>query len=279
MAGKQSVFIGRFEESINRLSNRIRLHRHTYFEVFAMDGKGSHFNDFKEYSIDGPTMIFVSPGQVHSWPQIERLRGLMICFTQAFFDGDQPPPSPLLSHPYWHPQASSPVLPLTPEGWNSLSPIAREMETEFQQQAREMQPALRSLLKVLFIRADRHFKAEPLSEKWSAGAALARGFRLALEQHFRTMTSVSDYAKLLKTTPDHLSETVGEQFGASAGTLIRNRLLLEAERLLTYTEMNISEIAFSLGFQDPAYFSRFFRRLTGQPPASFRTITREKHQT
>ena len=60
--------------------------------------------------------------------------------------------------------------------------------------------------------------------------------------------------------------------------IIRQRLLLEAERLSAHTEMAVSEIAYALNFEDPAYFSRFFRRLAGQSPGEFRQGLSEKYQ-
>jgi AraC family transcriptional regulator, transcriptional activator of pobA len=71
---------------------------------------------------------------------------------------------------------------------------------------------------------------------------------------------------------------VYERSGCQAGEMIRQRLLLEAQRLLAYTEMAVSEIAYAINFQDPAYFSRFFRRLTGQSPGEFRESLSQKYQ-
>jgi AraC-like DNA-binding protein len=92
-------------------------------------------------------------------------------------------------------------------------------------------------------------------------------------------TSVSDYAKYLHVTADHLGAVVRDQTGRTPGDIIRERLLLEAKRLLVHTSMNISEIAYALNFEDPAYFSRFFRRLVAKAPGDFREAFSEKHQT
>jgi AraC family transcriptional activator of pobA len=75
-----------------------------------------------------------------------------------------------------------------------------------------------------------------------------------------------------------LGKAVHERSGRPAGEMIRQRLLLEAQRLLAYTEMAVSEIAYAINFQDPAYFSRFFRRLTGQSPGEFRESLSQKYQ-
>src|SRR6266446_8864202 len=113
--------------------------------------------------------------------------------------------------------------------------------------SKERYDVVRALLRLLFYKATRIY--------WSlyeeGGVQLAeseqsRIFRLAVEKHFRTTTSVSDYAKYLHVTADHLGAVVRGQTGRTPGDIIRERLLLEAKR--------------ALNFEDPAYFSRFFRR-------------------
>lgn len=80
MTQTSDFFIGTFEGSVKQRPNRLTIHRHDYFELFLLDGKGEHFNDFEFYSIEAPSIVCVSPGQVHSWRGA--LEGPMICFTQ-----------------------------------------------------------------------------------------------------------------------------------------------------------------------------------------------------
>ncbi|MDB6080659.1 MAG: AraC family transcriptional regulator, partial [Akkermansiaceae bacterium] len=87
------------------------------------------------------------------------------------------------------------------------------------------------------------------------------------------------YAKMLGVTSGHLNDTVSAQTGRPAGALIRERILLEARRLLLHSELQIAEIAYHLGFGDPSYFARFFRREDGRPPGDFRMEIREKYRS
>jgi len=93
---------------------------------------------------------------------------------------------------------------------------------------------------------------------------------LLIEENFLAKTSVSEYAKLLGITANHLNETVKRTIGKTAGELIRHRLLLEAKRLLIHSELSSSEIAHRLNFQDPSYFGRFFKKYTQHSPGDFR---------
>lgn len=79
-----------------------------------------------------------------------------------------------------------------------------------------------------------------------------------------------EYAGLLFITPNHLNALCKASVGKSAGEMIRDRLLLEAKRMLANSAMSVSEIAYDLRFEDNAYFSRFFKKYTGHTPEEFR---------
>ena len=92
-----------------------------------------------------------------------------------------------------------------------------------------------------------------------------------IEQHYREQWAATDYAEALHTTTMSLSRTCQAIAGSSVKQLQQDRLLLEAQRLLIYTSATASMVAYELGFKDPAYFSRFFKRRTGLSPQAFRT--------
>jgi AraC family transcriptional activator of pobA len=95
-------------------------------------------------------------------------------------------------------------------------------------------------------------------------------FEALLEQHFLEHWTVSHYAEALSVTPTHLSRLTRSATGHGASQLILDRIIREARRNLVYTSLPISTIAYALGFNDPAYFSRLFSGATGLSPRSFR---------
>ncbi|ACL61825.1 helix-turn-helix domain-containing protein [Methylobacterium nodulans] len=101
-------------------------------------------------------------------------------------------------------------------------------------------------------------------------AVLVARFREAVEAHHRTDRPLDAYAGDLGVTPARLRAAVRAVTGASPGRIIRDRRLLEAKRTLLYSDLGIAEVAYSLGFSDPAYFSRFFAKGTGEAPRAFR---------
>lgn len=91
-----------------------------------------------------------------------------------------------------------------------------------------------------------------------------------LEEFFKTQQPIQFYANKIGVTPARLNTLCRRLAGRTALQMLHERLLLEAKRNLTYTSMTISEVSFHLGFSEPAYFTRFFKRMTGQAPNEFR---------
>jgi AraC family transcriptional activator of pobA len=278
----EQVFVARFEEAILVHTDRLHFHRHTYYEAFYMDGKGAVCIDFQDYAITGPTLVFTSPGQVHRWMNSGGLKGPIICFTQEFYDGRELPPSSLLEHEFWFPLHTAPLLALGKEEARSMQVLWHQVELETPA-SKERNEILRALLRVIFNQATRLYQRQPVGAaalaKEAPSGRLVREFRLAVETHFRKISSVAGYAKLLRLTPDHLASCVGRLTGQAPGEIIRDRMLLEAKRLLIFTSLSVSEIGYELKFEDPAYFSRFFRRLMRISPGEFRRRISEKYQT
>jgi AraC family transcriptional activator of pobA len=104
-------------------------------------------------------------------------------------------------------------------------------------------------------------------------AALVTRFRDAIEANFRSGWDIARYARMLRASPARLRAACLDVTGKPPTRLVHDRLLLEARRSLTYTNMTIAEIAYDLGFTDPAYFSRFFSERAGESPAAFRRRT------
>ena len=123
-----------------------------------------------------------------------------------------------------------------------------------------------------------HTQQRPVVEL-SARARLVREFHLAVEGHFREERTLEIYSRELGVSANHLNDVIRAETKQSAGGIIRQRRLLDAKRLLSHSELSVSEIGYRLGFHDPSYFGRFFRKGTGCSPAAFREEIREKYHS
>lgn len=102
------------------------------------------------------------------------------------------------------------------------------------------------------------------------GATTVQRFRQLIELHYRDDLSIADFAKLLGVTRTHLHDACHRSVGRTPLNLVHDRLLEEARLRLENTEFPIEQIAYSLGFRDPGYFNRFFKRLSGVAPGAYR---------
>jgi AraC family transcriptional activator of pobA len=123
---------------------------------------------------------------------------------------------------------------------------------------------------VLLLLARTHAEQSAANRSGHAEFRLFAAFRAAVEQHYKDAVPVAHYADLLRVTPVRLNRLCLKLAGKSAFDIVQDRLMLEACRKLTYAPSSVASIAYELGFQDPAYFSRAFKRHTGLTPKTYR---------
>jgi AraC family transcriptional activator of pobA len=109
----------------------------------------------------------------------------------------------------------------------------------------------------------------------SRPAELSRQFKMLMAKNIRTIKSPSGYSTRLNVSQSYLNESVKRITGFSISYWIQQEVLLEAKRLLYYSEFNVKQIAYELGYEDPAYFSRFFRKAAGMSALEFRALHRK----
>jgi AraC family transcriptional activator of pobA len=133
-----------------------------------------------------------------------------------------------------------------------------------------------ALLKALLIQLGRLAYAEG-DYRWGnpQQSSIYRRFRTAVEEHYRDHWEVQRYAELLGVTKGRLNAICQQTTGCAPSQIIHNRLLLEAKRNLVYTNKTINMIAYELGFADPNYFSRFFRRYSGETATAFKAQSQQ----
>ena len=275
---QQGILVVPFMDSVRMEPKRLQPHYHEFFQLFFLEGRAAVMHDFVEFHVEGSSLFFMSPGQIHTANPEPGLRGTTVSFTQDFFDHHAPPPSQLFEFPYFLTDGASPWLQIPRTQASEIASLLAEMQREFDSALSGAATVLRALLHLLLVRAGRmHAECHP-PRSVTRAAQVMRQFRLAVEQHFREWHQVEPYARLLEISPNHLHDLVREQSGHAAGEIIRERRLLDAKRLLLHSDLDISEIGYHLGFKDPSYFGRFFRKAACRTPAQFREEIREKYQ-
>jgi AraC-like DNA-binding protein len=144
------------------------------------------------------------------------------------------------------------------------------MLMEINEAKEESLDVIRLKLLELFIKVDRSSSSKKNNSTPRQKMVLLRNYQQLIDKYFRTIRLPKEYAELLYVTPNHLNALCQDLVGKTAGDLIRDRVLLEAKRLLTNADMTITEIAYDLNFQDNSYFNRFFKKNVGVTPDEFR---------
>lgn len=146
----------------------------------------------------------------------------------------------------------------------------RQIFAEFDGRAFARAHILRGLCAVLLGLVARERAEGGETQDTRADSRLFHRFEALLERHFLQHWTVADYAARLAITPTHLSRVTRAASGQAASAVIAERIVREARRNLVYTNLPVSTIAYALGFEDPAYFSRLFTKATGASPRAFR---------
>lgn len=176
----------------------------------------------------------------------------------------------LRREPEFRPLFAAPaVIPVADEGFilASLGRLARELAWLAPGRAAAVEALLVGIL-VEVLRLAQAGGGETAAP--GPQALLVARFRELIEERYRGHDEVEDYARALAVSPKQLWAACRRVAGAPPARLIQDRLLLEAKRLLLYTNVSVAEAAYTLGFNDPAYFSRLFTKETGRSPRDFR---------
>ncbi len=246
-------------------------HRHNYFELFFFTkGGGSHLVDFKEYEVDDHSVHIVCPGQVHLLKRTADSYGAVIHFSNYLFEGDK---QALLNSPFLN-NAAFPAVGLTSQEYSEMEIILQQLKNESSKDAMHagiMKSYAEILvLKYLQVMEERH----PVLSGSTSYAF--NDFRILVENTFRDNHTAAYYADKLNITEKQLNKLCLNSTGYSVSDYMKQRIVLEAKRLLYNSDLSIKEVAFALGFEDPSYFNRFFKKNTDFTPGDFRNASQQK---
>jgi AraC family transcriptional regulator, transcriptional activator of pobA len=269
------IQISRFAPYLRVHENLRDAHKHNFYHVTLFTkGRGTHTIDFKTFDVRPYQIYFMIPGQVHGWQFEGEVDGYIINFSVNFLQSLLHKPDYLEQFPFFSGDVEESVIDLPENLHVPVSGIFEELIRENEQRARLSVDMIQVLMVHLFILIGRQsFEKSPVQTN-SYNYILLKNFQKLIEKNFTTLKLPKEYAELLFITPNHLNALCNNTLGMSAGELIRNRIILEAKRLLVNKDSTITEIAYQLGFTDNSYFTKFYKKYTGQTPEEFRKSLR-----
>ncbi|MDR6198083.1 helix-turn-helix transcriptional regulator [Siphonobacter sp. SORGH_AS_0500] len=263
--------IQRFDEYLQEHKNLRLLHRHDFYHLILFTkGAGSHAIDFESFMVQPFQIYFMIPGQVHSWDFTSEVDGYVVNFSSAFFQSFLLRPDYLETFSFFSGIAQESVINLPEAIHESLVSRFEQLLSQHNHTSLPRVDRLRTLLLDIFFSIESYTAAKSTLSVTNYNYIILKNYQKLIDKNFLTMRLPMEYAKLLFVTPNHLNALCKEHLGMQAGELIRNRILLEAKRLLINFGMNISEISYALNFSDNSYFTKFFKKYTKITPEEFR---------
>jgi AraC-like DNA-binding protein len=246
-------------------------HKHSFYQlVYFAGGAGHHSIDFVHFPVEAGQLYFMIPGQVHSWDFEGHPDGFIVNFSEQYLNDFLANPRYLEQFSFFSGQVTEQVIVLSEQAAAEATTLLEGIVREGNSDAPLKDDMVRSALVQLFILVSRHTGIDAAKQSTNYNTVVLRNFQKLIDQHYKEKKLTKDYAAMLYITPNHLNALCKDVTGRSAGEFIRDRVLLEAKRLLVNARLTISQIATELQFMDNSYFSKFFKKYEGVTPELFR---------
>lgn len=228
--------------------------------------------DFNHYKTKKPSLFFLT--NQHLSIQKGKDESILLFYNRDFYCIQIHDKEVACDGLLFHNVFEIPYVKLDNSEATLIKSLFQNIQDELEGKDSSAEEMIRTYVKQIIIRATRKWKKQNLDNDTlripGSELDIFRDFSRHLEIHFREKHNVADYAELLHIAPKTLTHKFKNLKLESPNQFIINRILLEAKRLLFYTDKPVKEIAYDLGYEDPAYFNRLFTNKTGSTPANFK---------
>ena len=271
--GRLSFYCNDFKSHLKDHFHSIsRAHKHDFFlTVIFTAGSGTHEIDFSTFPIKAGSVFMMSPGQVHSWRFSEDIDGFIFFHSQEFFDQHYAARS-VYQFPFFYSTQNVPSLDLEPKQAEKLVSRFEELCYENLYENDLVRQKVVALVDLIYLDLSYWYIQEMGHAAVGAGGYLTKLRELGrlIDENFIDNKSAAFYADKMNITAKHLNRIVKTTLDQTTSNLILDRVILEAKRKLVHEGGSLSQIAYSLGYEDYAYFSKLFKARTGLTPKGFR---------
>jgi AraC family transcriptional regulator, transcriptional activator of pobA len=255
------------KDKVHKEGDPIGAHRDDHYIFFLMEtGDASLMIDFDELFLTPASIYYILPGQVHYRIKNGAAAGWFIAIDPLII----PPSCRNVFED--HLLLQKPIV-LNEEQFSQCSRLLRLLEEKHNECEENpfYNAIVHSLIKTFLAMAASYFNcATNAIARPSRPAHLSQEFKKLLVQNLKSIKSPSEYAELLNVSESYLNESLKKITGFTVSYWITYEVMLEAKRLLYYSQLTVKEIAHSLGYEDHAYFSRLFKKVTNVTALEFR---------
>jgi len=246
-----------------------KAHRHSFFQFIWFQKKGSHFVDYELIDHPANVLFLLNKNQVHYFCDHSENAGLLYHFDELFLHQGNDEYRQRIEFQLFS-EIGKPYLVLDNPTTKLLEYTTKLLQKEIADKKYSYREMIFSQMQSIVLAVDRlKFYEDGAMNKIQANQALASQFKRLIEENMDQFLNLETYATQLGISTKKLSAISTEYFLDPPAKFISKRKVLEAKRLLSNIDISIKEVAYKLGFDQPTYFTKYFKKHTGLTPKAF----------
>ena len=245
-------------------------HKHDFYVVVLFTkGTGIHEIDFQNYTVEPGTIFILKPGQTHYWEFTEDIEGFIFFHSKAFYE-EAYSYKKITDFPFFYSSQNPPKMVLK-ENMKAIEQLFSQLYNDSLKPILMKKEKMVALVDLIYLELTQYCmdNDKRLESYSSSYYDKLNKLEELIDGHYKTKKKPKEYADLLDISTKHLNRIVREMINKTTSDLICERIILEAKREMLNSANTLDAIAWSLGYEDYAYFSRFFKKHCKVTPSEF----------
>ena len=253
-------------------------HQHQFYQfLFFEEGSGIHTIDDVSFEVKPKSLHFISPNHVHDLQLDSQTKGFVCMFKEEFFFAHNESKKFLEEVTLFSNWNRNPVMEILGGDFIELRSILSSIKFEFDQKKIRKNEIILMQLKVFLMKSSR-LSGSFLDAKNSKRREIVLDFLGLVDESYNKNMPVKYYSEKMNITSTYLNRLINQMYGKSVSDFINERVTLEAKRIIRLSQKPVKEISFELGFEDPSYFSRFFKKHVHLTPNQYRKMLKSQSE-
>lgn len=246
-----------------------KAHQHSFYQLIWFQEAGQHYVDYEILSHPANSLFFLNRGQIHYFCPEAQNEGTLFHFDDFFLRQSDPEKDRWIQYKLFN-EIGKPYVVLSDKDAADFSYLTHSLQDELEHRPYNYQRQLYYQFQTLLLKIERLKQSQQgTSEKLDHNFILAMRFKQLVEDHLDAFLSVQTYSEKLGISSKKLTAISAQYLHHTPSKLIHRRKILEAKRLLSNLKLSIKEVGYTLGFDQPTYFTKYFKKHTGITPKAF----------